>query len=72
MPFIEEGTKGIQDRIMNLADYNGEERNRAPAPSNYNINNNKNRSNNDVRNNNSVIRDALMQFNDVILKYIQR
>ncbi len=74
-------TNGIHDRMMNIADYRREARNIAfqPSSNNINIKNNNNSNNtetnrisNDARNKESVIRDAIMQFSDVILKCIQR
>ena len=62
----------IQDRIMNLADYNGEERNHFSRVNQKKQFINENRGNIDNKNNESVIRNAIMQFGDVLLKCIQR
>ena len=87
-------SNGIQDHMMNIADYRKEDafqprsnntmynNNNSSSSSNNNNNNNNNnngsnrnetnRSSNDARSKESVIRDAIMQFSDVILKCIQR
>jgi len=71
---------GIQDRFRSMANYDGENEKRT-TQSNYNtsthtntITNNHIPRNNDAgkNNKNNIIRDALMQFTDVIMKCIQQ
>ena len=59
-------TKNIQDRFQSIAGYN-----RDLYPTNSNTRS-MHRGSNEIKDNESVIRNAIMQFGDVLLRCIQR